>query len=90
MPNLKIPTPLRPYASGESTLNLEGATVAEVLDAAVIQHPQLQKHLFNEDLQLRPFVNLFLGEENINQLEGLETPLEEDDTVMIIPSIAGG
>jgi MoaD family protein len=90
MPNLKIPTPLRPYAGGESTINLEGETVADLLDAVVERHPDLKKHLIGENGQLRPFVNLFLKEENVNQLQGLETPLAEGDTVLIIPSIAGG
>jgi len=90
MPQLKIPTPLRPYTEGEKTLSLEGGNVAEVLSAAVDLHPQLKKHLFNEDNQLRPFVNLFLGEENVNELDGLQTELKEDDTLLIIPSIAGG
>lgn len=90
MPNLKIPTPLRPYASGESTISLPGGTVAAVLDAVVERHPDLKKHLFGDDGQLRPFVNLFLREENVNQLRGLETPLNEEDTLLIIPSIAGG
>ena len=90
MPNIKIPTPLRPYASGESTISLQGETVAEVLEAVVERHPELKKHLFGDDNQLRPFVNLFLEEENVNQLQGLETPLSEGDTVLIIPSIAGG
>lgn len=90
MPNLKIPTPLRPYAGGESILTLPGSSVAEVLDAAAETYPELRKHLYNEDGQLRPFVNVFLGEENINQLEGLDTTLNEGDTLLIIPSIAGG
>lgn len=90
MPTIKIPTPLRPYASGESTISLPGETVAEVLDAVVVRHPDLKKHLFGDDGQLRPFVNLFLQEENVNQLQGLETPLAEGDLVLIIPSIAGG
>lgn len=90
MPNLKIPTPLRPYAGGQSTLNLPGNQVSHVLEAAVKEHPQLEKHLFNEENQLRPFINLFLGEDNINQLQGLNTALKEDDTLLIIPSIAGG
>jgi molybdopterin converting factor small subunit len=90
MPQLKIPTPLRPYAGGESVLNLEGETVAEVLAEAVERHPDLKKHLFAEDGKLRPFVNLFLGEENVNQLNGLQTVLNERDTLLIIPSIAGG
>jgi len=90
MPALKIPTPLRPYAGGESTLLLPGEDVAEVLEAAVKSYPELKKHLYNDDGQLRPFVNVFLGEENINQLDGLDTTLEENDTLLIIPSIAGG
>ena len=90
MPTLKIPTPLRPYAEGQSTLTLPGEAVEDVLDHAVETYPMLKKHLFNEEGKLRPFVNLFLGEENINQLEGLKTSLSDGDTLMIIPSIAGG
>ena len=90
MPNLKIPTPLRPYAAGESTISLPGETVAEVLESVVERHPDLKKHLFNDEGQLRPFVNLFLKEQNVNQLQGLETPLSDGDTILIIPSIAGG
>ena len=90
MPTLKIPTPLRPYAAGESTIILPGETVADILEALVEEHPALKKHLFGEDDKLRPFVNLFLKEENVNQLQGLQTPLAEGDTILIIPSIAGG
>ena len=90
MPNLKIPTPLLPYVGGQSTLTLPGKYVSNLLEAAVEEYPELNKHLFNEENQLRPFVNLFLGEENINQLQGLNTALEEDDTLLITPSIAGG
>jgi adenylyltransferase/sulfurtransferase len=90
MPTLKIPTPLRPYAAGQSTIARPGKIVSEVLDQAVAQYPELKKHLFNEEMRLRPFVNLFLGEDNINQLQGLDTALNENDTVLIIPSIAGG
>ena len=90
MPTLKIPTPLRPYANGESVITLPGDTISDVMSALVDRHPGLKKHLFNDEEQLRPFVNLFLGEDNINQLDGLDTPLKDDDTLLIIPSIAGG
>jgi adenylyltransferase/sulfurtransferase len=90
MPNLKIPTPLRPYASGQASLELQGGTVAEILAETVRTYPDLKKHLYNEDDQLRPYVNIFLGEENIKQLDGLETRLDPEDTILIIPSIAGG
>jgi len=90
MPTLKIPTPLRPYAEGKSTLTLPGNAVEDVLEQAVETYPMLEKHLFNDEGKLRPYVNLFLGEENINHLEGLKTSLSDEDTLMIIPSIAGG
>ena len=90
MPTLKIPTPLRPYADGQSSLTLPGEFVEEVLEGAVEMYPMLKNHLFNDDGKLRPFVNVFLGEDNVNQLEGLKTPLSDGDTLLIIPSIAGG
>lgn len=90
MPVLKVPTPLRPYAEGQSKLQVEGGTVAEVLDEAVARYPALKKHLYNDEEQLRPYVNLFLEDENIKDLQGLETSVEEGDQLMIIPSIAGG
>ena len=90
MTKLKIPTPLRPYAEGQSEVAVAGANVGEALDDLVQQYPALKKHLFNEAEELRPFVNLFLGDEDVRHLQGLETPLGEGDKLMIIPSIAGG
>ncbi len=90
MPTLKIPTPLRPYADGQSVVTVQGGTVAEALRDLVAQYPALEKHLFSEEGELRPFVNLFLGQEDVRHLQGEETPLNEDDVLRIIPSIAGG
>ena len=90
MTTLRIPTPLRPYAGGQSEVNVLGATVGEALHDLVSQFPDLKKHLFTDDDELRPFVNLFLGNEDIRHLQGVATPLEAGDVLMIIPSIAGG
>ncbi len=90
MPTLKIPTPLRPYADGQSVVTVQGGTVAEALRDLVAQYPALEKHIFSEEGELRPFVNLFLGQEDVRHLQGEETPLKEDDVLRIIPSIAGG
>ena len=90
MPILKIPSPLRPYAEGQSSITVPGEKVSEVLEFTMEQYPLLKKHLLSDDQNLRPFVNVFLGDENIKELQGIETPLKEDDTLMIIPSIAGG
>ena len=90
MPSLRIPTPLRAYTAGESDIDVQGQTAGEALGDLIAQHPGLEPHLFSSDGGLRPFVNLFLGEENINELEGLDTSLKEDDRLLLIPSIAGG
>ena len=90
MPTIKIPTPLRPYTNGEGEIYLPGETVEDLLTAVIDRHPSLERHLFGDDNQLRPFVNLFLDDENVNQLEGLQTSLSDMDTILIIPSIAGG
>ncbi|MBC8334406.1 MAG: MoaD/ThiS family protein [Anaerolineales bacterium] len=87
---LKIPTPLRPYTGGMSDINVDGENVGHALDSLLAQYPDIGKHLYNDDAQLRAFVNLFLGEDNIKDLQGLETPLSETDSLRIIPSIAGG
>jgi len=90
MPSLRIPTPLRSYTEGQREVSVKGGTVAEAMDDLVTQYPALRPHLFNGKAELRPFVNLFLNEENIRELQGLATPLEESDQLMLIPSIAGG
>lgn len=90
MPTLKIPTPLRAYTDGQSEISVQGSTIAEILDDMVTRYPTLNPHLFNGRGELRPFVNLFLGEENIRDLDGLNTPVGEGDRLRIIPSIAGG
>jgi len=90
MTTLRIPTPLRPYAEGQSEISVQGLTVGEALNDLVTQYPSLKKHIFAETDELRPFVNLFLGDEDVRHLQGMNTPLKDGDKLMIIPSIAGG
>ena len=90
MPVLRIPTPLRSYTSGQSEIPVQGDTVAEAMNDLMGQYPSLKPHLYNGSGVLRPFVNLFIGEDNIKDLKGLETPLKADDRLLLIPSIAGG
>lgn len=90
MPVLRIPTPLRPYANGQSELTVQGDTVAEALADLTDRYPDLRHHLFTEEGELRAFVNLFLNDEDIRYLRGTETPLKDEDRLMILPSIAGG
>lgn len=90
MPSLRIPAPLRSYTEGSSEVELQGDTVSAILEDLIIQYPAIQPHLFNGSGDLRPFVNLFLGEDNVKDLKGLDTDLKEDDRLLLIPSIAGG
>jgi adenylyltransferase/sulfurtransferase len=90
MPQLKIPTPLRQYAGGNAAVDVHGAKIADALADLTAQHPNLKQHLFNEAGELRPFVNLFVNEDDIRYLNGVETPISESDLLRIIPSIAGG
>jgi molybdopterin converting factor small subunit len=90
MATLRIPTPLRAYVDGQSEVPVQGETVGAALDDLIGRYPTLKPHLMNGDGQLRPFVNLFLGENNVRELEGTQTPIKEDDRLMLIPSIAGG
>jgi molybdopterin converting factor small subunit len=90
MATLRIPTPLRVYTNGQSEIPVSGITVSDALSDLVIRHPAIKQHIFKETGELRPFVNLFIGEENISFLDGLKTPLAENDSLRIIPSIAGG
>ena len=90
MPVLRIPTPLRAYTSGQSEVTVSGANISEALTDLTHQFPTIKPHLFNDGGELRPFVNLFVGEHNIKDLQGVDTPIKDGDRVMLIPSIAGG
>jgi len=87
---LRIPTPLRPYAEGASEIEIEADNVALALEELTNRYPLLRKHLFTENGELRSYVNLFINNDDIRHLEGVETPVKAGDKLMIIPSIAGG
>lgn len=89
MPNIKIPTPLRVYTGSQQQVSVSGTTVGELLNDLTTQFPELRPHLFNGD-SLRSFVNVYVGEEDIRFLDGMETEVDEASAVRIIPTIAGG
>lgn len=90
MTTLRIPTPLRPYANGTGEIEVNAENVGLALEDLTTQYPALRKHLFTDDGDLRAYVNLFVNEEDIRHLQGVETPINAGDKLMIIPSIAGG
>jgi molybdopterin synthase sulfur carrier subunit len=87
---ISIPTALRQYAGGNAGIDLASGPVGQLLASLVEQHPQLGKQLYNEHGQLRSFVNIYVGDEDIRYLQGVETPVPDGETVSIIPAIAGG
>lgn len=87
---IRIPTPLRAYTGGLKEVEVQGDTVGSALEALAEEHPSVKPHLFDETGTLRAYVNLFLNEEDVRNLQGHETPLTESDRLIIIPSIAGG
>jgi molybdopterin converting factor small subunit len=90
MATITIPTALRQYADGNSSVSLEAETVGALLRGLVEQHPTLGKHLFSDQGKLRSFVNVYVGDEDIRYLDGEDTRVSGGDTVSIIPAIAGG
>lgn len=90
MPILRIPSPLRPYTNGAAQLHLTAQDVSGALAELLAAHPEVRPHLFNEAGELRAFVNLFVNDENVRDLNGVQTQLKTTDTLMILPSIAGG
>jgi MoaD family protein len=85
-----IPTPFRTYTEGERRLTTEGRTVGEVLAEIGARYPGLRSHLFGETGELRRFVNVFVNEANVRDLEGVTTGINDGDQIAIVPSIAGG
>jgi adenylyltransferase/sulfurtransferase len=90
MAKVLIPTPLRQYAGKNDSVELGGGTVGEVLSALTSQHPDLRRHLYSDEGKLRSFVNVYLNDEDIRYLQKDSTPVKDNDTLSIVPSIAGG
>jgi molybdopterin/thiamine biosynthesis adenylyltransferase/rhodanese-related sulfurtransferase/molybdopterin converting factor small subunit len=88
--NVQIPTPLRRFTADLGEVAVEGTTVGEAMHDLTRRHPALQRHLYADDGALRSFVNLFLNDEDVRHLGRDATPIEDGDTLTIIPSIAGG
>jgi len=85
-----IPTPLRQFAGGNSEIEVQAATAGEALDKLTAEHGGLRKHLYNEQDSLRNFINVYVGDEDIRHLDGAETAVKDGETILIVPSIAGG
>ena len=87
---VRIPTQLRPLSAGAAEVKVEGGTVGEVLAALDDAHPGFRGRLFGDDGRLRRFVNVFVADEDVRFLQGLDSPVADGQTVSIVPAVAGG
>ena len=87
---VRIPTTLRPLSGGASTVQVEGATLTEVIANLEGAHPGFNDRLLDEAGALRKFVNLFVADDDVRYLDGLNTPTPAGTTISIIPAVAGG
>jgi len=88
--SVRIPAQLRTLTGGEAHVAVEGSTVGEVLKALDAAHPGFGDRLFDADGSLRRFVNVFLADEDVRFMQGLDTPVTEGQTLSIVPAVAGG
>lgn len=87
---VRLPTQLRAAVGGAPALDADGATVGEVLSAVYAQHPDLRARICDDGGELRRFVNVYVGGEDIRHLDGLATPVPDGADVQILPAVAGG
>ena len=87
---VRIPTQLRTLTGGAGEVEIEGASVGEILKALDVAHPGFADRLFDEAGNLRRFVNVFLADEDVRFLDGLATPVADGATLSIVPAVAGG
>ena len=87
---VRVPTQLRELTGGVGEVSVDGDTVAEVLAALETAHPGFRDRLFDDSGKLRRFVNVFVADEDVRFLQGLDTKVSEGQTVSIVPAVAGG
>ena len=87
---VRIPTPLRPFVEDASVLNADAETVGAALTQIGARHPGFLQRVMQGEGELRPYVNVFVGSENVKAVLGLDTPVRDGDVVSIIPAVAGG
>lgn len=90
MPSVRIPTPLRRLTGDKDEVTIPATNVQQLMDGLEDNFPGIKERICDETGNLRRFINLYVNNEDIRFLEGLETKLTESDTVSIIPAIAGG
>ena len=90
MSRVKIPPVLRSATGGEPEVEVSGKSIEEVLQALTTKHPETKDQIFSSDGELNRYVNVYLNDEDVRMLSGVETEVGDSDTVVILPAMAGG
>ena len=90
MATVIIPTPLRKFTNNTAKLQVSAGTIEQTVNELTLNFPDLKKHLLDEQGQIRSYVNIFVGDEDIRDLQKEQTPIQENTVISIIPAIAGG
>ena len=90
MATVFIPTPLRKFTNNTSKLDVQGNTVAELIQSLTTNYPDLKRHLINADGKIPSFINIFVDDDDIRNLQLEQTVVKENTVVSIVPAIAGG
>ncbi len=87
---IEIPSALKQYVNNQDEVEVNGSSVEEALDSLCTQFTELKPNLFDEDGKLRNFINVYLNDDDIRYAEGIKSPVEDGDSIQIVPSISGG
>lgn len=90
MATIIIPTPLRKFTNNTARLDIKADTIAKTVDELTLNFPDLKKHLLDDNGQIRSFVNIFVGNDDIRNLQHGDTVVKSDTVISIVPAIAGG
>lgn len=90
MATVFIPTPLRKFTNNSARLEIQGSSVSQVVAALTTTYPELKRHLINADGKIPSFINIFVDDDDIRNLQNEDTLVKENTTISIVPAIAGG
>ena len=90
MPNLRVPALMKFYIEGQTEVLLHGLTVSDAISDLVTRYPAIKPHIMDNNGALRRYINLFVNDTNIKDLNGLKTPIQDNDRIILLPSISGG
>lgn len=90
MATVLIPTPLRRFTGNLSKINIQGMVIAEIIENMILQYPEMQKYLLDPCGSLRPFINIFIDQDDIRSLQAQQTAVGQNSIISIVPAIAGG